>query len=316
MALLTRLQRAVTAGPPGPVAAALILAGCVVVPTLLRMALDPWLGLTLWYPTYYPAALIGTLLLGWRCGVALMVLSALAANWFFIPPRHTLAPELRDVAGIIVFLVADGVIVLAASLLRTALRRLQAAHERETLLNAELQHRMKNTLAVIQGLVAQTARRGDDPKVFMQALEGRLGALGSAHDLLSSGRWEMCELPELAKRALAPFQDGGRIAIDGSACALAPECCVPLVLALHELATNAVKYGALSVPAGTASVTWQPEGALIVLTWAERDGPAVVAPQRRGMGTRLLKRQAGLEAVDLRFAPEGVACDIGVRPAP
>ncbi len=315
MALLTRLQRVVTSETPGSVGVAALLTACLVAPTLLRLALDPVLGPTLWYPTYYPAVLIGTLLLGARAGVLLTLLSALTVSYLFVPPRHVLTLSGRDLAGALVFLSAAGVIVLAAALLRTALRRLQAAHEREGLLNAELQHRMKNTLAVIQGLVAQTARRGDDPKAFMHALEGRLGALGSAHDLLSSGRWEMCELPELAQRALAPFQDGGRIVIDGPACALAAECCVPLVLALHELATNAVKYGALSVPLGTASVTWRPDGDVIVLTWAERGGPPVVAPVRRGMGSRLLKRQAGLEAVDLRFAPEGVACEIGVRPA-
>lgn len=318
MPLLTSLQRTVTQKRPGLASTVFWVGVCVVVPTLLRMALDPLLGSTLWFPTYYPAALIGTLFLGWRAGLILTLLSAIAANYFFVPPRYDFPPlHERDIAGTLVFLAADCVIITAAGLLRTALVRLQAANEREKILNIELQHRMKNTLAVVQGLVAQTAKRGThDPKQFQQILQGRLEALGSAHDLLSTGLWETCALPELADRALAPFREHGRITVGGPACTLRAECCVPLVLALHELATNAVKYGALSVGQGRADLTWceakDNEDAVIV-RWVEQDGPVVTEPKRRGLGTRLLTRQAGLEAVALHFKPEGVQCDITVQ---
>jgi len=317
MPLLTRLQRTVTQKRPGLASTAFWMVVCVAVPTLVRMALDPLLGSTLWFPTYYPAALIGTLFLGWRAGLLLILLSAIAANYFFVPPRYDFPLHERDVAGTLVFLMADAVIVLAASFLRTALVRLQAANEREKILNTELQHRMKNTLAVVQGLVAQTAKRGaHDPKEFQRILQGRLEALGNAHDLLSTGHWETCELAELADRALAPFRDHGRITVRGPPCTLRGECCVPLVLALHELATNAVKYGALSVEHGRATLTWcvvKDAEDTILVRWQEQDGPVVTEPKRRGLGTRLLTRQPGLDEVAMHFKPEGVLCEITVQ---
>lgn len=280
------------------------------------MAIDPLLGSTLWFAAYYPATLIGTLFLGWRAGLVITLLSAVAANYFFGAPRYVFHLHGEDIAGTVVFLLADTLIVLAAALLRIALVRLQAANEREKLLNGELQHRMKNTLAVIQGLVAQTAKRGSpDPKTFQHVLQGRLEALSKAHDLLSSGRWETCELPQLADRALAPFRDHGTITMRGPPCILRAECCVPLVLALHELATNAVKYGALSVDGGRVELEWGDGEAAertILLRWVEQDGPVVAEPKRRGLGTALLTGQPGLEEVRLLFDPEGVRCDITV----
>lgn len=319
MTVLTRLQRIVTGAAPGP-AATIAWSGLAVgLATAVRLALDPVLGAGLWFITYYPAALLATLFLGWRAGLGVMLLSALAADYAVLPPRHVMSLQGRDLAAVIVFLLAQGIIVTASGLLRTALIRLEAAHGRERRLNAELRHRMKNTLTVVQGLVAQTARgQAEDPQAFRQALEPRLQALGEAHDILASGDWEICELPALAARALKPFATGDRIALRGPPCLLPAEACVPLVLALHELATNAVKYGALSRPEGRIDLTWRAgPGAdgLIILTWTERGGPAVAAPTRRGLGSRLLVRQTGLEAVTLSFDPAGVTCEIQVRRA-
>lgn len=315
MPAITELQALIPRTPAGLIRSPVWAAGFCVAATLSRLALDPFLGSTLWFPTYYPAALFCTLIAGWRAGVLVIVFSALAANYFFVPPRHALSLRPSDLATTAVFALAAGLIVATAALLRTSLLRLRAAHERERLLNSELQHRIKNTLTVIHAMVAMTARsRPADMTEFRTLLEGRLMALASAHDLLSSGRWEMCELPELAHRALAPFQHGGRIAIEGPDCALIPHSCVPLVLALHELATNAVKYGALSVEGGSVALTWRPAShGLMLLSWSERDGPPVAAPTRRGLGSRLLKQQKGLEAVTLRFAPTGVCCEISVE---
>jgi two-component sensor histidine kinase len=315
MALVAYLQRAVTRKDPGLVRTILWSGVCVAVPTVLRAALDPLLGQSLWFPTYYPAALIGTLFLGWQAGLVVTLLSALIANYLFVPPQYSVSLDHRVLAGTITFLLAEGLIVLTASVLRTALTRLQAAHDLEIRLNAELQHRMKNTLAIIQATVYQTSKSYSDPKEFQRALNGRITALSSAHNLLSDGRWETCDLQQLAERAFAPFQDKERIAIHGPPCELAAESCVPLVLALHELATNASKYGALSVSEGMAELTWQPVGRNVSLRWVERNGPAVSQPSRRGMGTRLLTTQKGLEAVTLEFKPRGVECKITVMQA-
>jgi two-component sensor histidine kinase len=277
------------------------------------MALAPWLSDTMVFPTYYPVALIGTLLFGWRGGLLIILTSALSADFFFMPPAYNFAIHARDIAGVLVFVITDGIIVLSGGLLRSALVRLQAAHEREALLNAELQHRLKNTLAVIHGLVSQTARSAPrDVGAFRTLLEGRLLALASAHDVLSTGRWESCELTEIVERALAPFAATGRIAVRGQQSVLRAECCVPLVLALHELATNAVKYGALSAETGAVELSWTIESganAMARLCWRETGGPTVAKPSRRGLGSRLLTSQSGLD-VALEFNPAGLICEI------
>jgi two-component sensor histidine kinase len=321
MALIKRLQRTVTAAPLGPWATLAWMVIAVALPTVARMALNPLLGTSLWFATYYPATLVATLYLGAGPGILVVVMSTLAANIFFMPPQMHLTATIQSVASSIVFILSAGLIVFTTSLLRTTLSRLSASIDREQILNNELNHRLKNTMAIIDSLIHQTAKRPDYSAAdFTRLLSGRLHALNTAHGLLATGEWETCELPDLAARALSPFREHGAIDFEGPACTLRAECCVPLVLALHELATNAAKYGALSVQHGRVELSWRilphPTGDRVVIRWAEMNGPSVSAPKRRGLGTRLLVRQTGLEAVDLRFNPQGVTCDITVQAAP
>lgn len=316
MALAKRLRRAATRGPIGPGATVLWVAAAVAVPTLLRLGLNALVGDAHWYPTYYPATLLATIFLGWEAGVAVVLLSAATAVWLFTLPATGFSA--REMAAVAVFVSADSLIVLSAGLLRATLIRLEAANRREKALNNELQHRLKNTLAVVQGLMRQTLKHGHgDAQALEAALTGRIHALSRAHDVLATGSWEACALPDLATQALEPFRADGQIAARGPDCVLYPESCVPLVLALHELATNAVKHGALSSPRGRVDLTWSPTGAAeaagLTLVWTERDGPPVKGPSRKGLGTRLLTRQAGLEDVRLAFRPSGVVCEIDVR---
>lgn len=138
---------------------------------------------------------------------------------------------------------------------------------------------------------------------------GRLAALAEAHNVLSSGNWEECRLPDLPQAALSRFQQLGAIALVGPSCVIPPASCVPLVLALHELGTNAIKYGALSVSSGRVSLSWTVAAGSVVLRWEETGGPVVVPPTRRGLGSRLLTKQTGLDAVTLDYRPEGVVCE-------
>lgn len=195
--------------------------------------------------------------------------------------------------------------------------------ERRSLLIKELNHRVKNTLAVVQALALQTARGAPDPRSFSAAFQSRLAALARAHDLLTRQHWEGAALVEVAKAALEPAVGGARV--DLSACApeplLAPAEALAVSMALHELATNALKHGALSVPGGRVAVRCDtdPSGGAHVLEWVERGGPPVPGrPARQGFGLRLLQRglaaQAGLEA-ELRFEPEGVRCTLRLAPA-
>ncbi len=197
------------------------------------------------------------------------------------------------------------------------------AEERGKLLMAELNHRVKNTLAVVQSLAAQTARGAPDLPSFAAAFQARLIALARAHDLLTRESWEGAPLAEVARAALEA--SGARV--DLGACAppgvlLPPAQALALAMALHELATNALKHGALSVPEGRVSVAFgtAPEDGAHVVEWAERGGPRVSGPPGRiGFGLRLLERglaaQTGMTA-DLRFEPGGVRCAIRLPPSP
>jgi PAS domain S-box-containing protein len=188
--------------------------------------------------------------------------------------------------------------------------------EHQRLLINELNHRVKNTLATVQSLARQTfkeeAARSQAPKVF----ESRLLALSGAHDILTRENWEGAELSSVLSKAIEPFVQEGwdRVELEGPAVRIAPRVALSLSMAVHELATNAVKYGALSVPEGRVHIEWtlaQSEPAHLVLHWLERGGPPVVLPVRRGFGTRLIERSLAQELsgkVHLTFGRDGLEC--------
>jgi PAS domain S-box-containing protein len=196
----------------------------------------------------------------------------------------------------------------------------KAAEFRQRLLINELNHRVKNTLASIQSIVRQTLRPDETPVHVRERLIDRLLAMSAAHDVLTRESWEGAGLEEIVRQGLAPFvddQDAGRIAISGPALRVGASTALSLALAMHELATNAAKYGALSTPDGQITIAWTlGETGHAVLTWTERGGPPVPAPSRKGFGTRLLER--GLSAdlggqPKLTFEVEGVRAVLPVR---
>ena len=195
----------------------------------------------------------------------------------------------------------------------------RAEEERRGLLLRELDHRVKNTLATVQSIAAQTGRSTETTGAFQEAFQARLMALARSHDMLTSSGWDGAPLSEVAGRALRPYGGApGRVAVAGPPVRLAPNAVVTLGLAFHELATNAAKHGALSVPGGSVEVAWvlkRPRGKApaVEILWRERGGPAVRPPERRGFGTRLLERGLAQEfggTVRLDFAPAGVECRI------
>lgn len=182
-------------------------------------------------------------------------------------------------------------------------------------LTRELNHRVKNTLANVLSIVSLTRRRATDLDSFASSLEGRIRALSATHDLLTQSEWGTTPIRAVVAAELSPFvQDSERMLdLSGPAVELAPNDALSLGLAMHELATNAAKFGALSVPEGRVAVTWQLiTQDLARIEWAERNGPPV--PQgvrRRGFGTELIEKIVAHELrnpVDLKFDPEGVRC--------
>jgi chemotaxis family two-component system sensor kinase Cph1 len=218
----------------------------------------------------------------------------------------------------------DAAADLRVSLLEIVLRRIDAAArerlrawQQEQLLMAELDHRVKNTLANIQALVRQTSRSADSLAAFTEGLDRRIRSMSRAHSLLTQSRWEGVSIAELIHEELAPYIAEHRaITMEGDAVMLAPKSALSLSLGIHELATNAVKYGALSVEDGALSVAWKiGESGGLDLTWRESGGPEVKMPMRRGFGSTLIERALRMETggqSDLRFEPSGVVCTINL----
>jgi two-component sensor histidine kinase len=168
----------------------------------------------------------------------------------------------------------------------------------------------------VQSIAAQTLRSAPDLARAREAFEARLLALAAAHDLLTAESWHGARLSDVVASTMAPFETVRRpqISRSGPAVWLTAQRALALSIALHELATNAVKYGALSVPEGRVTIRWTvSKDRLLTLTWVEKDGPPVQSPERSGFGMRLLQRSLARELdgeVVFTFAPQGVRCEI------
>jgi two-component sensor histidine kinase len=187
---------------------------------------------------------------------------------------------------------------------------LKQAQELQRLLNNELSHRVKNTLATVQSIIFQTLRGASDMQAARRILEGRIVSLARVHDLLTERSWSGAHLGEVVARAMAPFE-AGQITFGGPVLELSPKQALALSLALHELATNAAKYGSLSCHDGRVEIAWEANADQLHLSWRESGGPPVVPPSRRGFGTRLIEGGAVRDMegdAHLEFAPDGVRC--------
>lgn len=170
---------------------------------------------------------------------------------------------------------------------RTA--ELEASIERQSILAREVDHRAKNALAIVQSIVRLT--RANDVQGYMTALEGRIAALSRAHGLLSNSRWQGASLGKLVEEELAPYRtnDTERIVTEGPEVLLHPVSAQTLALALHELATNAAKYGSLSAALGRVRISWQAGQGNLTVKWVEDGGPPVTPPLEGGFGTKLIE---------------------------
>jgi two-component sensor histidine kinase len=193
--------------------------------------------------------------------------------------------------------------------LRAEEHRRQAEETRQLLLD-ESQHRIKNTLATVQAMARQTLRHASPAD--LDAFLARLHTLSEAHDLLSTKDWHRAPIDDVIHRALRPFsvEHGHRVVANGPPVLVPATSSLHLTLCLHELATNATKYGALSNAAGQVRLSWSVPDAnrqRLELSWEEIGGPPVTPPERKGFGT-LLIQSSGLTGARLDFAPQGLKC--------
>jgi two-component sensor histidine kinase len=189
------------------------------------------------------------------------------------------------------------------------------AEELQRLLLSELNHRVKNTLATIQAITAQTLRSADDLPSAREAVSRRIRSMAQAHDLLTLRAWSGANLTDVVTRALDAFAPA-QVNMAGAAIDVSPKHALALSLALHELATNATKYGALSCPEGRVTVQWGEQAGMLRLDWEESGGPPVTSPTQKGFGSRLLEqlivRDLGGDT-RLDFDVSGVRCSITAR---
>lgn len=187
------------------------------------------------------------------------------------------------------------------------------------MLVAELNHRVKNILAIVRSVASQTTANSSSLTVFKSAFDGRLRALALAHDILTRQRWADTRLSHLLAETLAPYRGlgGNRVVTAGPEVLLPTQIVVPLAMALHELTTNAVKYGALSTNTGRLEVNWTlvEDAGLpcVMITWAEVGGPPVAVRAPSGFGTKLVSRLSSYDLdgnAHLDFKPGGLTCTL------
>jgi two-component sensor histidine kinase/PAS domain-containing protein len=203
---------------------------------------------------------------------------------------------------------------LGCILTLTEITERKRTETQQTMLVAELNHRVKNILAIVQSVAWQTLSANQTPADFKQAFDGRLRALSLAHDILTQGRWGHVEFEQLVERSLAPYYGadrGPRAEWSGSRLLLPPSTVVPLSMVLHELSTNAAKYGAFSVAHGRVRITWRTAEGKVRFTWTETNGPPIESEIKAGFGSKLISRVVSYDLVgtaDLNFARDGFRC--------
>ena len=273
-----------------------------------RLGLNPVLGGGVPFILFYPMVAFSAVFGGAPGGAACLMITILVslAGWLVAPQAMPLP---ANGLPFVLYLGSGAFVVWSVSLLRQALAQVRVLSEQQQILLFELQHRVKNTLAIAQAVAHQTLGAAPETKAARKALLERFDALAAAHDLLVATVWEAVPLAALVEGQLKPFGPEERFVLQGEDDRVPAKTVTTLALCLHELATNATKHGALSVPEGRVEVRWErTDHDRLRLIWSESGGPRVEAPARAGFGARLLRNSAqGVGAgPDIEFLPGGV----------
>jgi two-component sensor histidine kinase len=267
------------------------------------------LGASLPFASFFPAVLVAALVAGVPAALIVMLGAVVVGWWAFIPPAYEFhSLNSGQWADLSLFLFSSACIVVLAIWHRTTLDRLREYDSERDLLMKELEHRGRNTYAVIEAIVYKTL---EDDHARADAIAGRIRAVKYTNDLISQSRTHSVSLENLLLHEFAAYGTE-RFDPSGPEVVLSPDAARQLVLVFHEMVTNAAKHGALSKPEGRVRVSWKIDGGTVVLEWKEHGGPPVSPPQRYNFGSRLvtqcLKTLSG-ESVPT-FAPEGLHCVI------
>lgn len=285
----------------------------IAVPTFLRWFFVDSYGAP--FVLYFPAILMVAVLIDWRHALVTAIASAVVGVFMFWPAEYLADFGQSQIAILVMFALSAGAMIAIGHLFRESVLEIEERVRQSEDFNRELQHRTKNALQMMRAL-ASRASKATDPAEFYETLGGRLGALAKANELLRFGALEACSMQELMQAALAPF-NVEQISVSGPDCRVSRGGCTPLMMAVHELGTNASKYGALSQDGGRVTVTWQADDAAgrVTLLWTETGGPPVDPPTRKGLGARLLMPSGDVRDVTVDYRREGVVCRLSVAQA-
>lgn len=296
--------------PPRSLASFVFATLCVVIATLARFGLglvSPDIAV---FAPYYSATLVAALVGGPAAGGLAAVSGGIVALLLFVPPDWGLRPFIVEQSVSVMLFGASSVIIIwAAESYRELLRRLREEEVTRQLLNHELDHRIKNILASVQAIVHQTLKGQEDAR---DKLISRIISLATTNDILMKSHWRSASLREILVNEFTPY-DLSRFNLEGEDVECPSAVATPLALVIHELTTNASKYGALSRPSGHVGVSWRNDRSL-ELEWVESGGPQPKARTRCGFGTKLL--ESGLKqfngSVKMNFEPAGLRAEISI----
>lgn len=294
--------------PPNSIAAYSFALALIAISAVVHAVFGAIGGNVLPFTTYYPATLLASLVGGVAAGLFATFLSLAIVLWAFPTPAA------MQSANVVLFLLCSGATIAVAELYRGATRRLHDDEKKRALLIRELEHRGKNTFAIVQSIVSQTLQ---DQKDVADTIIGRIKSVSATNDIITKSEHHTAGLQTILERELDPY-DRARVSLRGPDVQLTAEMARSFALIVHELATNAAKYGALCNPGGQLSVEWAVGDAQLSLAWCEENGPAITRPFEPGFGarlvTRLLKNHGG--EVTPEFRPEGLRVRISVALPP
>lgn len=256
------------------------------------------------------AVLLVSIFVGARAALATAIIGGIG-TWYFLFKPYSWELDYTSAVTLLGYSLITSAILLTTHFYRRSeekthraeLQRLEDRTIAYELFANEMAHRLKNALALVQSLASQTMGH-DDERV--KRFTARLQALANAHNLLGNHVTQpKAQVHKVVEASVRPFQDGPeRFTVNGPQSEIASQQVVSLALAIHELATNAVKYGALSLPAGRVEISWIDKGSYLMISWTERGGPMVVPPQKAGFGSKLLHRV--LRNTQAHYLPEGL----------
>jgi two-component sensor histidine kinase len=262
---------------------------CVLASLGIRDLLEQFFGVYATGATFFPSVLIATLFGGLTVGLFAAVLSTVCL-WFFVLPSRLFPASYVVVGNLIVFGTSFVIVAILAAHYRSLRLKAEADKRRIEFMMQELRHRVKNILAVVQGMSRQIAKRSHDLNTYRDALDERLSSLGRTHDVLVRRNWEKVELSELISTHISVFNTPGELSMAGEVILLEPLAAEQLGIALYELASNCIKYGAWKL-AGKVTIEWRvDDSGSLAFSWKETGAPDKPNNERQGFGNFMLTK--------------------------